>query len=380
MTDLPIFLVQHELTTAADERAIKRAYAKSLKQIDQENDLAGFQALRESYEEALEWTRLNRKSMDFLAQEKSEPARVLIPGKEKILISPALAEEDILNEFKREQKNESVTIPGTDTKHKAKSPQSAEKQADLAFSWMKGSLPTADSEKIAQRLFDELLQELKKQTNVSGNAEECLLRIMDDGRPISIWVRHEFEYRIATYVTEGWHIGDGDLLDAAIKCFAWDKRKQDLNNFGPVGEVLNKALMERESFLSKDQKNREKLWMILQKVREDGNPDSKFLKANFDLLVRMVQSYPMWIYMVTNRKNLSQWYVIVNSKHKEAAAEYLQEKHKINTSHEIKDRLGAIATILFLLIVVFIAGKTYQKTRPTPSVSPASNIQKVVIL
>ena len=67
---VPPFLEALELDADADERAIRRAYAKRLKRIDPQTDPEAFQALREVFEAALEWvaqpkgTRLVRVTRD----------------------------------------------------------------------------------------------------------------------------------------------------------------------------------------------------------------------------------------------------------------------------------------------------------------------------
>lgn len=55
MPDIPFFQRRLSLEDDADARAVRRAYARELKLIDQETDAAGFQRLREAYEAALQW-------------------------------------------------------------------------------------------------------------------------------------------------------------------------------------------------------------------------------------------------------------------------------------------------------------------------------------
>ncbi len=76
----PPFLQRLGLVLEADAKAIRRAYARELKLIDQEHDLPGFQLLREAYEVALEWARYKQADQDIaLLPEPAQPPPAAAP-------------------------------------------------------------------------------------------------------------------------------------------------------------------------------------------------------------------------------------------------------------------------------------------------------------
>ncbi|MFZ6653713.1 tetratricopeptide repeat protein [Undibacterium sp. TJN19] len=319
MTDLPIFLVQHELTAEADERAIKRAYAKSLKQIDQENDLAGFQALRESYEEALEWLQSRSNAT------VSDP------------VKPQAASDD----------ESPVDEPGRSAEQQS---ASSHRASDI------------DVTAIAEQLLDELWAGLRKPGQLEDPAENCLLQALDDARLIHMETRLAFELLIARYLAQGWRHGNGELFDAAVRQFAWKKDRRRLLSMGSAGYAIDRALIELNIFHTQPANLQQQQWEMLRRARIDPYPDKDYLRVNIAAMNQVIDMCPYWVTMVSNKANIEEWFAKYSrSQEVEEAYVPLAEKPYFKT----KMWLGLFGIFLVLSIIGGLMGR--EKTSPTPT-------------
>lgn len=50
-----------EIEQTNDKKAIKKAYAKKLKKMNREEDVASFQELKEAFDRAINWTKIKKK-------------------------------------------------------------------------------------------------------------------------------------------------------------------------------------------------------------------------------------------------------------------------------------------------------------------------------
>jgi hypothetical protein len=181
--ETPPFLEHLGLTEAvSDEREIKRAYARLVKQIDQEADPAGFQRLRLAYEAALQWL--------------TRPRRVVLPASST-------------DEF-------SEKIPAADTVDR---PHAA-----------------------AHAVFTEYFT---KPCENETEAAQRLASSLNDSRLLHIEARTLFEALVAHALVSDRISNISYLLYPASNVFGWDHDHRRLSRLGSLNPLAERKLSER---------------------------------------------------------------------------------------------------------------------------------------
>lgn len=277
MTQLA-FLDYLGVDDSADERAIRRAYARKLKLIDQEKDAAAFQALREAYEVALQWSRWQQQQNAVPPAEQPDPAPASVADAE----SPS---QSALSEAAPEAMPE--TLP----------------PADLA---------TVPPEVEARAVFEELMAELAAMSSASGWSSdkvhrEKLLRCLDDPRLLSIAARDIFEWFVAEILAAGWRPGHEALLVAASRVFCWQDDPRRLTRFGWVGNALNRAITERAVFDQQAEGERKLQRDLIARLRDPAPPSHGELIAKMPQFEWLIARFPVWLPMIASMENLQRW-------------------------------------------------------------------------
>ena len=283
MTQLA-FLEYLELDDTADERAIRRAYARKLKLIDQETDAAGFQALREAYEVALQWARWQQQQAE---QQTSLPA------------------EDNGDEATSAESAPPVVASPLAPKPGQDGNQGPAPMVDLL-------LDTVPPEAAAGEVFSGLLAELAALSSAAGWSsdklhQDKLLRCLDDPRLLSIAARDIFEWYVAECLASGWRPGHEALLVAATQVFSWDNDPRRLARFGWVGDALNRAIVERAGFDQQAESERKAQRDLIARLRDPAPPSHGELIAKMPLVEWVISHFPTWLPLITNMENLRLW-------------------------------------------------------------------------
>lgn len=352
MTQLA-FLDYLELDNSADERAIRRAYAGKLKLIDQEADAAGFQALREAYEVSLQWVRWQQQQAAQQAAMSDEETAAEA--------TPAASEPPV-----------AVQIPVPE-------PETNPALAPIGHVLLDATPPEA----AAQAVFNELAAELAASSSAAGWASDTvhrdkLLRCLDDPRLLSIAARDIFEWYVAELLANGWRPGQEALLVAATRVFAWHDDPRRLLRFGWVGDILNRAIIERTAFDQQAESTKKEQRDLIARLRDPVPPSHGELIAKMSMIERTFSQFPAWFQLITNMENLQQWRELdrqVPSWRRRLSF----QKTRVAMPSVTSDGFSPRWVIVLLIVITIRLGSSLTSSNSPPPVASTSGMPNVLL-
>jgi len=270
MTTQPEFLVRLGLGGDADGRQVRRAYARELKQIDQERDLEGFQYLRACYEAALDWAAHRAGH--------AEPAPAPVQVEEPVMKAEAAPAASPPAET-GQQVNPLLLVDGV--------------FADLR---VRMAALAAQPERMG-----------REETTLVAPWTAALREALADPRLLNLTARVIFEHRIAALLAEGWQPGHHLLLPAAIEAFGWNDDRHALERLGSAGAHLDEALEQRVVFQSQDILVRTQQREVLHLLRQGEPPDAHTLNGYARALVTLTDHFPTLLGVVAPHRIAVAW-------------------------------------------------------------------------
>lgn len=300
MNQVPVFLHRLGLDDEADERAVRRAYARELKLLDQEQQAVEFQALREAYDAALSWSRSARPAPATAMRVPAHGDWQSEPGEHS-------------RQEQQEQQEQAPEQPAP-----APVPNFAPPKAAVHYR-QHDSVNAPPAEPV---LPDWLTQAEAQWPTVLGRFEALAASRQSDDRPSwtnllrtilaqetwqNLRARPWLETRIAHLLAQGWRSGHEYLFVAAIEVFEWDTDFARLPRMGPVGHYLGQAMGQYEHFLQLQPAQRSRGRVAMARLRQPGMPDQREAAELLPVLQSLINRYPQWLHVMTSMRNFERW-------------------------------------------------------------------------
>lgn len=259
----------------ADERAVRKAYAQHLKQIDQAREPERFQQLRQAYEAALAWV-LSKATAAETETAETQP------------IQQAPRDEGAASQTPASQAAGPVpeAMPGA---------------------WFDDETLRLGAEAVFTAFLDNLPL-LPRPLWDTQWARVALSRALEDPRLVNLQARTVFESCVALHLVRGWRPGHEDLFTAAVEIFEWEQDRYRLAQFAQAGRILDEAIAERAALSSWDPVWREQVRELIQVLRHgEARPSPAFLADKLDSLRRLAASLPHWLQIVAPVDVIARW-------------------------------------------------------------------------
>ncbi len=330
--DQPYFVQRLKIEGDADERAIKRAYARELKLIDQETDPAGFQELREAYEAALFWLR---HAADIRSEEEVDQFDEIDRAARELHLLPAMA---------RAESASAVDAPPI-----AQSDQDADTLAQVVFAEFEVRSAILENEHDSQAWERELRASL------------------GDARLIHIAARQAFEQRVADLLAAGWRPGHQLLLFTAAKVFEWESDRRRMHALGIAGYTLDFAIEQRAMYDLQSDHDCEMQRVVIARLRDATPPSTKELLNLMPALATVEARFPTWLSLITDADNIARWHEL---------DQCVPSWRRILRMREFNLPFWPVIVVVLALVRIFYSGGDSTVEAKTPQVIAAEHVEQ----
>jgi protein TonB len=259
------------LEDGADERQVRRAYARELKLIDQERDLEGFQYLRACYEAALELVRTGEgQSATGAGRDAANP--VPPPGAEVLPV-----QDVALSRLAAADPRENAAAVFADFRTGI---------AALA------ALPERHAHHESRR---------------AGPWRAALRKALADPRLVHIEAPAIFERHVGDLLAAGWQPGHHLLLSAAVDVFGWNEEHGAFEHLGDTGRVLDAVLTQRAVFQHQDVLARTKQNEVFLLLRQPRLPGTWKRRRYIGHLLTLTEHFPEMLHVLAPQTAVTAW-------------------------------------------------------------------------
>ena len=355
---VPPFLQALELGPDADERAIRRAYAKRLKLIDAEADPAGFQDLRETLERALQWAAWRAREAAEEAASSPVPAHDHADGPGPL--DPGSADPTPHEAATTPIATAAPLVRGEPASTPGPGPETAP------------TLPPGEP------AFLDFHAHFQRGIQSPEHATALLEAALADERLVNLEARTFFEWRVAGLLANGWQPGHELLFWPAAVAFGWDTDRRRLALFGPLGAFMDAAIRERLVFFGQEAFEFDRQRLLIQRLRVARVPDRKELLGAMPLLALLLQRFPNWTRAMTPEANVQQWIAAWNAlpAHERAPKVPAAVPVAAPQARQAPKRTGGVAMrwagfVFIIALIRGVAGLAGGATHDEPPTPPA---------